>query len=333
MRTILTSLLLASSVVLATARAAPLDGEAVAQFIDEMVREHAFERAALEATLARAERSDRIISLMSRPAEKVKPWFEYRPLFISKKRIRDGVAFWNDHAEILAKAHDHYGVAPEVIVAILGVETAYGRISGGHRVLDALATLAFHYPGDRPARAAYFRTQLEQFLLMAREYELDPQTLEGSYAGAMGMPQFMPENYRKLAVDFDGDGRRDIWSNPSDAVGSIANYLAHHGWQPGGPVMSPAQVSDAPDAFLTTSIAPEFTLGDLRAAGIVPSRTGVSANAAAALFELEGRDAPEYWIGYKNFYVISRYNPRVKYTMAVAQLAEAIVEARAAAER
>lgn len=333
MRTILTSLLLASSVVLATARAAPLDGEAVAQFIDEMVREHAFDRATLEATLARAERSDRIVSLMSRPAEKVKPWFEYRPLFISRKRIRDGVAFWNDHAEILAKAHEHYGVAPEVIVAILGVETAYGRISGGHRVLDALATLAFHYPGDRPARAAYFRTQLEQFLLMTREYELDPQTLEGSYAGAMGMPQFMPENYRKLAVDFDGDGRRDIWANPSDAVGSIANYLAHHGWQPGAPVMSPAQVSDAPDAFLTTSIAPEFTLGDLGAAGIVPSRPGVAADAAAALFELEGRDAPEYWIGYKNFYVISRYNPRVKYTMAVAQLAEAIVEARAAAER
>lgn len=328
MRTTLSALCLVLTGAFTGAGAAPLDAAAVARFVDEMVERHAFDRAALEATLARAERSERILELMTRPAEKVKPWHEYRPIFISDKRIRDGVAFWGKHADTLDKARATYGVAPEVIVAILGVETAYGRISGGHRVLDALATLAFHYPGDRPKRAAFFRSQLEHFLLMSREYELDPTSLEGSYAGAMGMPQFMPENYRKLAVDFDEDGRRDIWDNPADAIGSIANYLAHHGWQPGGPVMSRAAVDGGQGAFLRDSMAPEFTLRDLGAAGIVPTVGDAPPDAAAALFELEGEHAPEYWIGYKNFYVISRYNPRVKYTMAVAQLAEAIAEAR-----
>lgn len=305
--------------------AAPLDPVAVQTFIVEMVRAHGFEQAALERLFAGTGRSDRILELMTRPAEKVKPWHEYRALFISDRRIRDGVAFWREHEQALARAAERYGVAPEVIIAIIGVETSYGRVTGSYGVLEALATLAFHYPGGDAARATFFRRQLEELLLFAREDGLDPLGLTGSYAGAMGMPQFMPENYRKLAVDFDGDGRRDIWRDPDDAIGSVANYLNHHGWQRGGAVTTRAELGAAtPTAFLTSGIKPEFTLASFTAAGITPLARGVAAEEPAALFELEGVGGNEYWIGYTNFYVISRYNPRVKYAMAVAHLAEAI---------
>lgn len=309
----------------ATAQAAPLDAVAVRDFIAYMARTHGFDATALEATFARTSRSDRILEIMSRPAEKVKPWYEYRALFISDQRIRDGVAFWREHAAALEQATSTYGVAPEVIVAIIGVETSYGRITGSYRVLEALGTLAFHYPGGNAARADFFRAQLEHLLLFAREDGVDPLSFTGSYAGAMGMPQFMPENYRKLAVDFDQDGRRDIWTNPVDAIGSVANYLNHHGWQHGGAVTTRAVVKGgAPAPFLREDIKPAFTLANLQGAGIEPLARGQLPAEPAALFELEGAKGPEYWIGYTNFYVISRYNPRVKYAMAVAHLAEAI---------
>ena len=178
-------------------------------------------------------------------------------------------------------------------------------------------------------RAEFFRIQLEQFLLFTREDELDPLTLKGSYAGAMGMPQFMPENYRKLAIDFDGDGARNIWTNTDDAIGSVANYLSHHGWQQAGPVTSRAKlVSGDPSGFLKSSMKPTFRLAELIAAGITPIDQSISDEEEAALFELEGVAGNEYWVGYTNFYVISRYNPRVKYAMAVAQLSEAIRNSR-----
>ena len=227
------------------AHSAPLAAAPLQAFIGYMARTHGFDARDLERLFAGVQRSDRIIELMSRPAEKVKPWWEYRQLFISDKRIVDGVGFWRQHAEALARAERKYGVAPEVIVAIIGVETSYGRVTGSHRVVDALATLAFHYPGDNAARADFFRAQLEHVLLLAREDGVDPLSLEGSYAGAMGMPQFMPENYRKLAVDFDFDGVRDIWSNPVDAIGSVANYLQHHGWRRDGPVVAAAEVDES----------------------------------------------------------------------------------------
>lgn len=315
------------------AAAAVLDPAAVNTFISDMESAHGFDRPALEALFREAERSDRIVELMSRPAEKVKPWWQYRKIFISDKRIRDGARFWRTNADALQRAEEQYGVAPAVIVAIIGVETSYGRVTGGHRVIDALGTLAFHYPGDRPKRAAYFRAQLEHFLLFTREAGLDPLTVTGSYAGAMGMPQFMPENYRKLAVDFDADGSRDIWNNPQDAIGSVANYLNHHGWERGGPIMTPARLGPtSPVAITQTDLKPASTLAELAELDVAPMVPNDNSTAAAALYELEAEHGTEYWIGYSNFYVISRYNPRLKYTMAVAQLADAILDMHEEAE-
>ncbi len=314
-----------TATLVANLSAATLDQKAVDEFIADMARDHGFDRAGLTALFAQAVRSERILELMTRPAEKVKPWYEYRKFFISDKRIRDGVTFWRDNQATLDRATQKYGVPADIIVAIIGVETSYGRVTGNHRVIDALATLAFHYPGDKPARSQYFRAQLEHFLLFARESDLDPLSVEGSYAGAMGMPQFMPENYRTLAVDFDGDGRRDIWKNAADAIGSVANYLSHHGWVRGGPIMSPARVgARGTGTFVQSDIQPESRLGDLAAAGIAPMVVSSGPDEKAALYEFEARGGTEYWIGYTNFYVVSRYNPRLKYTMAVAQLAASI---------
>ena len=305
--------------------AAPLDAQAVRGFVDYMVAKYGFDATALSATFAHTNRSDRVLELIARPAEKVKPWREYRALFITDKRIREGAAFWRANEAAVARAATTYGVAPEVIIAIIGVETSYGQIMGGYRVIDALATLAFHYPGQDQARATFFRTQLEQLLLMARDDHLDPLSLTGSYAGAMGMPQFMPESYRALAVDFDGDGVRDIWNDAADAIGSVANYLHAHGWRRAGAVTSPARLGAAdPGAFLQTSIKPAYRLADFTAAGITPRQPNMHPDEEAALFELDGADGNEYWLGFTNFYVISRYNPRVKYAMAVAQLSEEI---------
>ena len=327
MRTFLTFILCLLLGVLRDAPAAALDTTAVRSFISYMSETFGFDVEALSATFSHVSRSDRIIELMAKPAEKVKPWFQYRALFITDKRIREGAAFWRANASTLDRAVTTYGVAPEVIIAIIGVETSYGQNVGGYRVIDALSTLAFHYPGNNTARGAFFRTQLEQFLLMARDDHLDPLSLTGSYAGAMGMPQFMPDSYRRLAVDFDGDGKRNIWKDPDDAIGSVANYLHEHGWRPGGAVISQARVGTAEAArFVKTTIKPGFTLADFTAAGIVPLRSNKNATEEAALFELDGSAGPEHWIGYTNFYVISRYNPRVKYAMAVAQLAEEIRE-------
>ncbi|MEX2481460.1 MAG: lytic murein transglycosylase B [Gammaproteobacteria bacterium] len=319
-------ILTASLLCTGTAGAAPIAEAPLADFITYMQRTHDFDEQALRELFADIERSDRIIDLMTRPAEKVKPWWEYRQLFISEKRINDGLAFWREHATTLERAERKYGVPPEVIVAIIGVETSYGRITGGFRVIEALATLAFHYPGGNQSRSDFFRAQLEHVLLLAREEGFDALELQGSYAGAMGMPQFMPENFRKLAVDFDHDGVRDIWGNPADAIGSVANYLHHHGWQRAGPVVARAQVNDAAAAasFAQTSLPPSHRLSNLVAAGIEPAAGRSSGDEEVALYELEARHGSEYWIGFTNFYVISRYNPRIKYAMAVAHLAEDI---------
>jgi len=306
-----------------------LDEVAVRTFISHMVSTHRFQPEDLKRVFENTQRSENILTLMRRPAEKVKEWSEYRPIFITSKRIQNGVSFWNRNEESLKRAFAVYGVTPEVIVAIIGIETSYGRISGGHRVVDALATLAFHYPDNNARRSKFFLAQLEEFLLLTREDQVDPLGLSGSYAGAMGIPQFMPESYRKLAVDFDGDGVRDIWTNPSDAIGSVANYLNHHGWRKDGPVIAHVvKVKSDPARFLKSSIRPTFRLNELISGGIVPAEQDVNGGEKAALFKLRGSTGNEFWIGYTNFYVISRYNPRVKYSMAVAQLAEAIKNSR-----
>ena len=326
MRTKLAALIVLS-LLCADSGAEPIAQEPLNAFIGHMADTHGFDAAELHQLFTKVERADRILELMSRPAEKVKPWWEYRELFISDKRIADGVDFLHANSDALARAEREYGVPPAVIAAIIGVETSYGRIIGSHPVVAALATLAFHYPDGRQSRMDFFRAQLEHFLLMAREEGADPLGFKGSYAGAMGMPQFMPENYRKLAVDFDGDGKRDIWSDADDAIGSVGNYLNHHGWVAGGPITIQAVVrGEQAEQFAQTSIKPESRLADLTAAGIQPATPLANGEEAAALYALAARNGTEYWIGYTNFYVISRYNPRIKYAMAVSHLAAAIEE-------
>ena len=311
----------------ATAHAGGLDKAAVADFVREMVTEHDFDQQELDTIFTAAVRSDRILKAMSRPAEKAKPWFEYRKHFLTEARINGGIEFWRLNADSLDQAARAYGVPAEIIVAIIGVETAYGKITGNDRVIDALSTLAFHYPKGNTKRMHFFREQLRHMFLLSREQLLDPLSLTGSYAGAMGIPQFMPESYRKFAVDFDNDGRSDIWSDRADAIGSVANYLKSHGWKSGESIVVSASASTADVSdLLTDSVKPHLSLREFDRRGITPATT--PSDELAALFELEGESAKEYWLALNNFYVIMRYNPRTKYAMAVVSLAEAIRDAR-----
>ena len=289
----------------------------VLAYVDELVERHGFDRSALVSLFEGAERKDRIIEAISRPAERVKSWGDYRALFLTPKRIDEGVEFWRQHESTLARAAEEYRVAPEIVVAILGVETSYGRITGRYRVLDALMTLAFDYP----PRAPFFKGELTQFLLLAREENKAPEDLVGSYAGAMGYGQFIPSSYRAYAVDFDGDGRRDIWNNVADAVGSVANYFRRHGWRGEGPVALPVEVEgDAAEAAANEGLAPNYDVAELKRLGV---RVGSLADdAKAALFRMEGDDGTEYWLGLHDFYVITRYNRSAMYALAVLQLSQ-----------
>ena len=291
----------------------------VQAYISELVQEHQFSRDELEQVFAHAERKSSILEAIARPAERVLKWYEYREIFLKEPRIEQGLAFWEENREALAAASETFGVAPEYIVAIIGVETRYGQITGGYRVLDALTTLAFDYP----PRAPFFRKELTQFLLLAREEGRDPLALSGSYAGAMGYGQFIPSSYRSYAVDFDGDGQRDIWNNTRDAIGSVANYFARHGWEPGGEVVRRVSVTgDAAQPVANRSLDLEFTVAELRALGVQVD--GVEADRRAALFRMELEDGAEYWVGFNNFHVITRYNRSRLYALAVHQLAQSI---------
>ena len=288
-------------------------------FIDEMVEKHGFERAALETLFGQVEKKQSILDAISRPAE-AKPWHEYRPIFLTPSRIDGGVQYWRENRDVLDKAAEKFGVDPRVVVAIIGVETRYGRHAGRYRVADALATLAFDYP----PRAKFFRSELEQFLLLTREERVDPLEAKGSYAGAMGHGQFIPSSYREYAVDFDGDGHRDLWHSRYDIIGSVANYLSRHGWQHRAPVAHPGQVSGNDyHAYLDKGLKPATPLGKLRAAGVRVA-DDLPDDLPAALLELEGKHGPEYWVGFNNFYVITRYNRSPLYAMAVHQLSEEI---------
>ena len=304
-----------------------LNPQAIEAFVAEMVAKHDFDPRELTDILQQAKRSERILKAMSRPAEKAKPWHEYRKHFLTQERISGGIEFWNLNADTLIQASETYGVPAEISVAIIGVETAYGRIVGRDRVVDALTTLAFHYPNKNAKRMTYFRAQLRHLFLMSREQNLDPLSLLGSYAGAMGIPQFMPESYRKYAVDFNNDGNRNIWQDRIDAIGSVANYLKSHGWDRGKPIVISAVASvDDAQGLLSDNLKPHRRISEYNSLGIQPS-AGTN-DALAALFMLEGEAAPEYWLALNNFYVIMRYNPRTKYAMAVVKLAKAIRDAR-----
>jgi membrane-bound lytic murein transglycosylase B len=264
---------------------------------------------------------------MSKPAEKRLQWYEYRKIFLTQSRIDGGVEFWHRNADALRDAARVFGVAPQIIIAIIGVETRYGSNTGRHRVIDALSTLAFDYP----ARSPFFTSELEQYLLLGREEKIDLLATTGSYAGAMGYSQFIPSSYREYAVDFDGDGRRDLWHSPRDIIASVANYFHLHGWQAGQPVAVPAKVQTTAgklQSILDLGYEPRTTLGALRADGITPQRKYPD-DQQAALLRYEQENGPEYWLGFPNFYVITRYNHSPLYAMAVYQLSEEIRSAHA----
>lgn len=295
-------------------------------FVDRMVRKHGFTRADVESILDQAHILPAVLQAISRPAERVIPWYRYRSIFLNPERIEAGVKFWREHADLLARVAADRHVDPALIVSILGIETRFGVQTGNYRVLDALATLAFAYP----PRAAFFAGQLEQFLLISREEGKDVLQARGSYAGAMGAAQFVPSSFRAYAVDEDGDGRRDIWNDWADVLGSIANYFERHGWKPGQPVATRAERVPA-DGGVKLDTTDRFdldaTIGALTAKGYVFS-TRLPESAAAAVFALEAdsHDA-EYWVGFHNFDVITRYNRSIKYALAAYQLSQAILHA------
>ena len=289
-------------------------------FIERMVAEHDFDREALLTLFSRVEKKQSIIDAMNRPAEKTKTWAEYRAIFMRENRIAGGVQFWRDNAAALARAEQAYGVPAEYIVAIIGVETLYGKITGGYRVMDALSTLAFDYP----RRADFFTRELEQYLLLTREHNQDPLAHMGSYAGAMGFGQFMPSSYRHYAVDFDGDSVPDIWNNATDAIGSVGNYFARHGWQRGQRVVMRARPqSGFAHEDLNSLKQPSRAVGEWQKLGLSPIEPVAGSRPAMAV-ELEGEDGREYWFGFNNFYVITRYNRSPMYALAVHQLAQAL---------
>ena len=294
-------------------------------FIEELIQQHNFSRPELEEVLAAAERRQDIIDLMRRPAERRLNWHEYSKIFLDEQRIVGGVEFWQQNQATLERAQKEYGVAPEVIVAIIGVETRYGRVTGRHRVVDALMTLAFDYP----PRASFFRKELTQFLLLAREEGKNPISLTGSYAGAMGFGQFIPSSYRSYAVDFDQDGVRDIWQNRIDAIGSVANYFSRHGWRGAEQVTLPVQIKAETEQLLSIanqSLKPAHSIAEMAEMGVIVD--GLDPDARVLLLRLLGGEKPEYWLGFDDFYVITRYNHSRLYAMAVYQLGQEIVKRR-----
>ncbi len=293
----------------------------VQAFAQEMQDRYGFKKADVLSILAQAEKKQNILEAIARPAEKAKPWKEYRKIFMTDARVNGGADFWLAHEQDLQSASERYQVEPEMIVSIIGVETSYGKNTGSYRVIDALSTLAFDYP----PRSAFFRQELQNFLLLAREQNHDPLTLTGSYAGAMGYGQFMPSSYRNFAVDANGDGFADIWKNTSDAIASVANYFKQHGWKKGEPVLARANVStDFDKALIGAGFKPQYTLTELAPRGVAPVVDGLGANSKAVLLSQEGDYGTEYWLGFDNFYTITRYNNSSMYAMAAKQLADAI---------
>jgi len=302
-----------------------LKREEVDAYIDELIQQHQFSRQELEEVLMAAERRQDIIDLMRRPAERRLNWHEYSKIFLDEQRISGGVEFWRQNQASLERAQREYGVAPEVIVAIIGVETRYGRVTGRHRVVDALMTLAFDYP----PRASFFRKELTQFLLLAREEGKSPLGLMGSYAGAMGYGQFIPSSFRNYAVDFDQDGVRDIWQNRDDAIGSVANYFSRHGWRGAAEVTVPVRVKAETEQLLAIaneSLRPTHSVAEIAQMGVIVD--GLDPDAKVLLLRLAGGEAPEYWLGFDDFYVITRYNHSRLYAMAVYQLGQEIIKRR-----
>ncbi|HSG64707.1 MAG TPA: lytic murein transglycosylase B [Gammaproteobacteria bacterium] len=316
--------LLAASLTAGAARAQDA-AQARQAFIARMVAEHGFDRGGLDALFAGVEINDSVLQAIARPAERVLAWHEYRDIFVTDARVSSGVEFWSRYAEEIDAAAERYGVAPEIIVAIVGIETWFGTRMGRYRVLESLSTLAFAYP----PRARFFASELESFLLLTREEGIDPMGVLGSYAGAMGAGQFIPTSFRAYAVDANADGRRDLWTDWVDVLGSVANYFKAHGWRDAEPVVVRATLrpgAAAPEP--PNSMDLNETVGSLTQSGYV-FPTELPASTPATVLGLDGRDGREYWVGYHNFRVITRYNRSVMYALAAQQLADAIVAAMA----
>jgi len=297
------------------------DRDEVREFVNEMVTRHGFKRRDLERIFAQATYQDSVVTLMTPLPPGERSWQSYRANFLTPRRIEGGVEFWRRHAKVLARAASTYGVPAEIVVAIIGIETEYGRNTGGFKVIDALATLTFDYP----RRADFFRSELEQFLLYARESRLDPTSLRGSFAGAIGIPQFMPGTIRRYGIDFDRDGKRNLRDSPADAIGSVANFLARHGWVVGAPIAFPARSeSDASRRLVNGGVEPLQRAQELRELAVEFDES-VDSETPCVLIELESPDAPpEYLVGLENFYVLTRYNRSSFYAAVVWDLAKAV---------
>ena len=293
--------------------------EDIQKFVGTMVQRHRFDRDELTTLLASAQSQPKILEAIQRPAERTLTWWEYRPRFLTNERIDGGVQVWRKHAEELARISAQSGVPAEYLIAITGVETFYGRITGRYRVLDSLATLGFDYP----PRSEFFRKELEQFLMMAREEMLDPREPLGSYAGAMGIPQFMPSSFRRFAVDGSGDGHRNLWQEGADVFASVGNYLKEHGWRAGEPVLLEAYNQNPPDDPATTKLALNDSVQSLQARGYV-FQTTLPDTARAMLVPAQLAESLTWRVGFQNFYAITRYNRSPLYAMAVNDLAQQI---------
>ena len=322
------SLVAASLLAAPAARAIDIKRGEVKEFIAYMAQSHHFKKHPLRKLFKAVKEQPAILEAMEKPAEKSKLWYEYRPIFITERRVREGTEFWRAHREALERASATSGVPPEYLAAILGVETYYGRQTGNYRVLDALSTLAFDYP----ARSKFFKDELEQYLLLTRDSHFNPLSLKGSYAGAMGAPQFMPSNYRKYAVDADENGRVDLWTDWDDVCASVGNYLKEFGWKSGEPVLSEATVDDKkPEDLDGRKLLLSETVGSLKTKGVSFDTTQAT-DAPALLIAADETDGPHWRVGYNNFFVITRYNHSALYAMAVYELAAAVKQSVAAAD-
>lgn len=319
----LINLLIATSLLCACTLTQAIDvnnNPQVNNFINMMVKKHQFNRKKLDQLFKQVKLQPKIVTTMDRPAEARLTWEKYRAIFITKKRIKLGVRFWNQYQKSLTRAKKQYGVDPKVIVAIIGVESYYGMHAGNHRVIDALSTLAFNYP----RRQKFFSSELEHFLLLSREQKLNPLKLTGSYAGAIGLPQFMPSSYRHYAVDFSGTGSINLVTDRRDVIGSIANYLKQNGWQKNQPIAEKiTYTGDKLDNYINKGGKPKLTINQMNKNGVRFYQKYPS-NTKTMLLQLAYNNNPGYWVGFNNFYCIMTYNPRVPYAMVVYQLAEKI---------
>ena len=320
----LAALLLASN---STISGAAIDHQdAVHAFVSRMQTEHQFDAAKLSKLFQSVEIKDSILEAISRPAEGTMPWYKYRKIFITDSRIAGGLKFWQENELTLAAVSQQYGVPAEIIVAIIGVETRYGGNTGSYRVIDALATIGFGYP----KRSKFFLKELENFLLLCREEKMDPLKPLGSYAGAMGIPQFMPSSFRHFSVDHDGDAKRDIWHNSADVIASIANYFSEHHWQPMQPVSFPAKaIGEKYQSAVSKGLKPNTTIGQLQALNVSTAQE-LPLDTPIRLLEFQQQEGTDLWLALDNFYVITRYNHSAMYAMAVYQLSQAILDKKAA---